>query len=90
MDWYEATNAHFQTGDYYKRRKLGGLLGTMTKSVRSILQSPNILLDGWEGMKAYTFEKKQSKSAHFEKNFRGASRAVQHDLYTSNLLPTPM
>ena len=26
---------------------------------------PNILLDGWEGLKAYTFEKRQSKGAHF-------------------------
>ena len=31
---------------------------------------PNILLDGWEGLKAYTFEKRQSKGAYFEKIFR--------------------
>ena len=37
MGWYKAPNAHFHR-DYYKRRKLGGLLGTTTKSVRSILQ----------------------------------------------------
>ena len=50
-------------------------------------------------LKAYTFEKKQSKDAHFEKIFHreitshffpAALRAVQHGLYTSNLLPTPM
>ena len=35
---------------------------------------PNILLDGWEGLKACTFEKRQSKGAHFEKNFRRAKR----------------
>ena len=65
-----------------------------TKSVRSIVQFPNILLDGWEGLKAYTFEKRQSKGAHFEKIFRRAItflsamlRMVQHGLYTSNLLP---
>ena len=64
---------------------------------------PNILLDGWEALKAYFFDKKQSKGAHFEKIFRRAQRgeitshfffaalrAVQHGLYTSNLLPTPM
>ena len=34
VGWYEA---HFHR-DYYKRRKLGGLMGTTTKSVRSILQ----------------------------------------------------
>ena len=28
---------------------------------------PNILLDGWEGLKACTFEKRQSKGVHFEK-----------------------
>ena len=28
---------------------------------------PNILLDGWEGLKAYTYEKRQSKGVHFEK-----------------------
>ena len=32
MAWYEAS-AHFHK-DYYKRRKLGGLLGRTTKSVR--------------------------------------------------------
>ena len=36
MGWYKAPNAHFHR-DYYKRRKLGGFLGTTTKSVRSIL-----------------------------------------------------
>ena len=35
---------------------------------------PNILLDGWEGLKAYTFQKRQSKGAHFEKVFRRATR----------------
>ena len=63
MAWYEAS-AHFHR-DHYKRRKLGGLLGTTTKSVRIIL------LDGWEGLKAYTLEKGfilQSKGAHFYKN----------------------
>ena len=30
---------------------------------------PNILLDGWEGLKAYTFGKRQSKGVHFERNF---------------------
>ena len=33
---------------------------------------PNILLDGWEALKAYFFDKRQSKGAHFEKNFRRA------------------
>ena len=33
---------------------------------------PNILLDSWEGMKAYTLERRQSKGADFEKNFRRA------------------
>ena len=32
------TNAHFHRDYYYKLRKLGGLQGTTTKSVRSILQ----------------------------------------------------
>ena len=45
-----------------------------TKSVRSIVQFPNILLDGWEGLKAYTFEKRQSKGAHFEKIYCRAMR----------------
>ena len=41
-------------------------VGMTTKSVRSISYSfPNILLNVWEGLKAYTFEKRQSKSAHF-------------------------
>ena len=31
--------------------------------------------DGWEGLKAYTFERRQSKGAHFEKkNSRRAWR----------------
>ena len=30
---------------------------------------PNILLDGWEGLKAYTLGKRQSNGAYFEKNF---------------------
>ena len=64
---------------------------------------PNIFfLDGWEGLKACTFAKRQSKGAHFEKKFRRAKRgeitshfsaslrAVLHGLFTSNLLPTPM
>ena len=102
MGWYEATYARFHR-DYYRRRKLDGLLGTTTKSVRSILQFPNILLDGWEGLKAHTFEKGQSKGAHLETKISTALRAakllnifpttlcaVQHHLYTSNLLPTPM
>ena len=36
---------------------------------------PNILLDGWEGLKACTFEKRQSKGAHFEKKFCRATRS---------------
>ena len=35
---------------------------------------PNILLDGWEALKAYFFDKRQSKGAHFEKIFRRAQR----------------
>ena len=30
---------------------------------------PNILLDVWEGLKAYIFEKRQCKGVHFEKKF---------------------
>ena len=55
MGWYEATNAHFHS-DYYKRRKLG-----WERRQSQCVQSysfPNILLDGWEGLKAYTFEEK--------------------------------
>ena len=63
---------------------------------------PNIILDGWEALKAYFFDKRQSKGAHFKKFpaapsaakllniFFAALRAVQHGLYTSNLLPTSM
>ena len=55
MARYEA-NAHFHT-DYYKRQKLGCLLGTTKKSVR-INCFPNILLDGSESVKAYALEKR--------------------------------
>ena len=56
-------------------------LGT-TKSVRSESYSfPNISLDGWEGLKAYTFEKRQSKSAHFSKISRRASRGAAWPLH---------
>ena len=44
---------------------------------------PNILLDGWEGLKAYTFQKRQSKGAQFVTRgefFSAALRAVQHAL----------
>ena len=47
----------------------------------SILQFPNILLDGWEGLKAYTFEKRQSKGAHFEIFFHRASRGAAWPLH---------
>ena len=90
--------------DYYKRDESWAVSWERRRS--QYIQSysfPNILLDGWEGLKAYTFEKRQSNGVHFEKIFhramRGeiplhffptALRAVQHGLYTSNLLPTPM
>ena len=48
---------------------------------------------GWGGLKAYSFEKKSSLGANFEKKLPpriAALRAAQHGLYTSNLLPTPM
>ena len=75
MGWYEVINAHFLLP---ARRGLGGLLGTTTKSVRSILHISKYLLDGWDGLKAYFLEKKkkkkQSKDAHFSKNFCRATR----------------
>ena len=64
---------------------------------------PNILLDGWEGLKAYTLKKKGSLKVHTFKKISAARsaakllhilpaaiRAMQHGLYTLNLLPTPM
>ena len=66
--------------DYYKRRKLGWER-RRSQNVQSY-GFPNILLDGWEGLKAYTFEKKkQSKGAHFEKIFRHASRGASWPLH---------
>ena len=50
---------------------------------------PNILLEGWEGwegLKAYTFEKGQSKGAHFEKSFCRATRSE----ITSHFFPTAL
>ena len=47
-----------------------------TKSVRSILQFPNILLDGWEGLKAYTFEKGSLK-VHTLNKISAALRAAK-------------
>ena len=100
VGWYEATNAHFHR-DYYKRRKLGGLLGTTTKSVRST----DFQIFYWTVGKVWKLIplKKGSLKVHTLKNFppRVARRnyftffsaalfAVQHGLYTSNLLPTPM
>ena len=99
MGWYEATNAHFHR-DYYKRRKLGGLLGTTTKLVRSIL-SFSKYFTGRLG-RSESFEKSSLKVPTLKKIsaalraaklihiFSAALRAVQHGLYTSNLLPTPM
>ena len=63
---------------------------------------PNILLNGWEGLKAYTFEKGSLKVHTFKKFstahsaakllhiFPAVIRVLQHGLHTSNLLPTPM
>ena len=71
MGWYKATNAHFHR-DYYKRRKLGGLQGTTTKSVRSILLFSKCFTVRLERSEAY--EKRQSNGAHIEKIFHRASR----------------
>ena len=54
---------HIFTATTLQATKAG--LGTTRKS-RQCVQSysfPNILLDGWEGLKAYKFEKWHSKSA---------------------------
>ena len=58
----------------------------------------NILLDGWEGLKAFTFEKKQSKAAHFEFSAakllhifsRRASRGTAWPLHVKFASYTPM
>ena len=84
MGWYEATNAYFHRDESWvvswERRR--------SQYVQSY-SFPNILPDGWEGLKVYSFKKRQSKGPHFQ-NFSAALRAVQHCLYTSNLLPKPM
>ena len=102
MGWYEATNAHFHR-DYLKRRSWAFSWERRQSQYVQSYCFPNILLDSWEGLKAYTFEKRRSKSAQLKKNlpprvarrnyfpfFPAALRAVQHDRYTTKLPPTPM
>ena len=74
MGWYEATNAHFRR-DYYTSNE------SCTYNT--------VLLDGWEGLKAYTF-KKNCRHVTCDENFSAMLRVEQHGLYTSNLHPTPM
>ena len=70
MGRYEATNAHFQR--LLQAMKAGRSPGN-DDEVSTFNSFSNILLDGWEGLITYTFEKRQSKGAHqFEKNFRRA------------------
>ena len=80
MGCYEATNAHFHR-DYYKRRKLGGILGILVSKY----------FTGRLGRsESFIPLKKGSLKVHTFKNFSVTLCAVQHGLYTSNLLPTPM
>ena len=102
MARYEA-NADFQR-DYYKRRKLAARsLGNDNEvSVICFPHKLTIVLEGCknEAIILYTALENftlQSKGAHFEKiRLRAylfsfaALCTVQHGLYTSNLLTTPM
>ena len=92
--------------DYYKQRKLGRILGTTTKSVRIILPLSKYFtrrlgrsesLNPWKkalfcSVKVHTLTKFAAalREAKFFYIFTATLRAVQHGLYTSNLLPTPM
>ena len=71
MGWYEA---HFQT--LLQATKAGRSHGNDDEVSTFNLSFSNILLDGWEALKAYFFDKRQSKGAHFEKIFRRAARGV--------------
>ena len=53
--------------DFYKRRKLGSLLGMTTKSVCSILQLSKYFTGRLGRSESLYFWKRQSKGAHFEK-----------------------
>ena len=78
MGWYKATNVHSHKDNILTTSDESWAAAVSWERRRSQnVQSysfPNILLDGWEGLKACTFEKRQSKGAHFEKNFRRAKR----------------
>ena len=95
MGWYEATNAHAFSQRVLQATKTWQFPVNDDK-VSTFNSFTSFLLEGWEGLKAYTctFEKRQSKGAHFEKNcfifYFTTLRTVQHSLHTSNLLPTPM
>ena len=70
LGWYEA---HFHR-DYNTSDESWAVSWERRRS--QYVQSysfPNILLDGWEALKAYFFDKRQSKGAHFEKIFRRAA-----------------
>ena len=70
--WYEATNAHFHR-DYYKRPLQATKSGRSPENdkVSTFTSFPTILLDGWEGPKAYTL-KKDSLKVHTLKKISAA------------------
>ena len=98
MAWYHQFSFFIVT-----RRKLGGVLGTTTKSVHIILPFSEYFTGRLGRSESLHPWKKGfillSKGAHFEKirrratrgeiilHFTATFRAVQHGLYTSNLLP---
>ena len=73
MGLYEA---HFHR-DYYKRRKLGSLMGTTTKSVRSILQCSKYFTWGgvWEVWKLISLTKRCIFWKNFSPRFAQCSMA---------------
>ena len=74
VGWYQATNVHSHKDNILTTSDESWAAAVSWEWRRSQnVQShsfPNILLDSWEGLKACTFEKRQSKGAHFERNFR--------------------
>ena len=62
MGWYEATNAHAFSQRILQATKTWQF-PVNDDEVSTFNSFTNFLLDGWEGLKAYTctFEKRQSK-----------------------------
>ena len=103
MRWLDMeANAYFHR-DYYKQRKLGGLLGMTTKSLRIILKYFTGCLGRSESLypgkkalfgspKVHTLKKicHHTTCGEIISHFSTALHVVQHGLYTSNLLPLPM